>query len=538
MWVVRFFVLSTLAYASGRACKALSMRRSVSSLPRKAASSYMSGPFPAATRQTRQAFQGLWPPASAQASMAVRWLSMLKSSSPSRRRLELAHFGGGTVLPVLAGELVVHAVFRRGDEEEVAERPELFDERNLLHFHHAHHLFHAFDGRFDAVFAENLVKLRSEHTVVCFENVFAVEPLSLDIVELRSALRTLREVKLLDELLHRKDFLVCSWVPSEQSEEIDDSFRQIAAFAVARADGAVGAVPFQREYGEAKAVAIAFGEFAFAVGFEQKRQVGEARHGVFPSEGAVEEHVEWGTWQPFLTANHVCDFHEMVVNDVGQVVSGELVSTLVKHLVIEHVRHDAHVATDDVVNVNLFARLDFEAHHILLASFDEALRLLFAEGDRVAHHAARVGIILEILDFLALLRQFLWRVEGDVGLSSIEQQFDILLIDVAAFALSVGAVFSAEADTFVKLYAEPSERLEDIVFRAGNEAVGVGVFDAEHEVAAVLACKEIVIEGCADTSDVQRSGGGWVRSALSLFFQTCFSFFMDFIVDGACRLGA
>ena len=218
----------------------------------------------------------------------------------------------------------------------------------------------------------------------------------------------------------------------------------------------------------------------------------------------------------------MCDFHEVVVNDVGQVVSGELVSTLVKHLVIEHVRHDAHVATDDVVNVNLFAWLDFEAHHILLASFDEALRLLFAEGDRVAHHAARVGIILEILDFLALLRQFFWRVEGDVGFSSIEQQFDILLIDVAAFALSVGAVFSAEADTFVKLYAEPSERLEDIVFRARNEAVGVGVFDAEHEVAAVLACKEIVIEGCADTSDVQRSGGAGCEAHSHFSFRHVF----------------
>lgn len=281
-------------------------------------------------------------------------------------------------------------------------------------------------------------------------------------------------------------------------------------------------MPFQREYGEAKAVAVAFRKLAFAVGFEQKRQMGKAWHGVFPSEGAIEEYVEWGTWQPFFTANHVCDFHEVVVNDVGQVVSGELVSTLVKHLVIEHVRHDAHVATDDVVNVNLFARLDFEAHHILLSSFDEALGLLFAEGDRVAHHAARVGIILEILDFLALLRQFLWRVEGDVGLSSIEQQFDIFLIDVAAFALSVGAVFSAEADTFVKLYAEPSERLEDIVFRAGNEAVGVGVFDAEHEVAAVLACKEIVIEGCADTSDVQRSGGAGCEAHSHFSFRHVF----------------
>ena len=61
------------------------MRRRVSSLPRKAESSYMSGPLPVPTRATRHAFQGFAPSASHQGSMAAFWLSAEKSSRAERR---------------------------------------------------------------------------------------------------------------------------------------------------------------------------------------------------------------------------------------------------------------------------------------------------------------------------------------------------------------------------------------------------------------------------------------------------------------------
>ena len=56
------------------------MRRSTSSLPRKAARPYISGPCPSPTRQTRQAFQGLIPVCSTQGSTTAFCPSTLKSS--------------------------------------------------------------------------------------------------------------------------------------------------------------------------------------------------------------------------------------------------------------------------------------------------------------------------------------------------------------------------------------------------------------------------------------------------------------------------
>ena len=61
---------------------------------------------------------------------------------------------------------------------------------------------------------------------------------------------------------------------------------------------------------------------------------------------------------------------------------------------------------------------------------------------------------------------------------------------------------AAVAYALVELDAEPLERLDDVLLRTGNEAVGVGVLNAEHEVAAVLARKEIVVERGAHTADM------------------------------------
>ena len=55
----------------------------------------------------------------------------------------------------------------------------------------------------------------------------------------------------------------------------------------------------------------------------------EGRHSVTPTESLVEQHMKRCRRQPLLATNDVGYFHEMVVNDVGQMVGRQLVSTLV-----------------------------------------------------------------------------------------------------------------------------------------------------------------------------------------------------------------
>ncbi|EJW91904.1 hypothetical protein EVA_19992 [gut metagenome] len=197
----------------------------------------------------------------------------------------------------------------------------------------------------------------------------------------------------------------------------------------------------------------------------------------------------------------------MVIYDVGKVVSGEVVGTLVKYFVIQDVRHNAYVTADDVFDVNFFAGFYLEAYDILFACLNETLRFFFTKYQSIAHLHTGVGIVLEVLYGFALGVEFFGGIEGNVSLACIKQLLDVLAIDVTAFTLTVRTVFTSEADPFVKLDAEPLERLNDIIFSTRYETVGVGVLNAEHHVTAVLTGKEVVVEGSTYTADMQRSRG-------------------------------
>ena len=192
-------------------------------------------------------------------------------------------------------------------------------------------------------------------------------------------------------------------------------------------------MPFEREDGESEAVTVSFREFPLAFRLQQERQVSEPRHGVLPSERLVEQHMQWRRGEPFLTTYDVCDFHEVVVNDIGEVVGGQFVGTLVQHLVVEDVAFDMHLSSDDVIDNDISSRFDFESHHILLSVFDECIHLLFRHGEGVAHREARVCVVLEVGSVLTSCVQLLWRVESDIRLAVVEQHLYVFLVYLPAF---------------------------------------------------------------------------------------------------------
>ena len=182
----------------------------------------------------------------------------------------------------------------------------------------------------------------------------------------------------------------------------------------------------------------------------------------------------------------------------------QLVGTLVEYLIVEDVGLDAHLTTNQVVHQHLLSAFNLEAHHILLTVGNQLLHFLLRQSQRVTHLAARVTVVLEILDLSALSLQFLWRVEGDIGLVGIQQLLHIFLIDVATLTLTVGTLVATKRDTLVELDAQPFERLDDILLCPWYKTVGVCVLDTEHQVTAMLACEQIIIKGSPHTTDVQR----------------------------------
>ena len=371
-----------------------------------------------------------------------------------------------------------------------------------------------------------------------------VEPYSFLVVELGTRLRASRDIKRLNKLVERKDFLLSAGVPTQERQEIDDGLGEIATFTIATAHLArLGVVPFQWEHGKSQPVAVALREFSLALGLQQQGQMGKFGHRIAPAESLVEQHMKRCRGQPLLATDDVRYLHQMVVNNVCQMISGQLVSTLVKHLVIDDVALHAHLATNHVVDKHLAARLHLETHHILLPVVNQTLHFLGRHGQRVAHAQACLGIVLEVLYLCTFLLQFLGSVEGDICATGIEQLLHILLVDVTALALAIRAILAAKRDALIELESQPAERLDDVFLGTWHESARVGILDAEHKFALVLMGKQIVEQCCAHSSDMQCPSGTWCEThpnfsfhewfflnfcaKLRLFFQFCifFSYF-------------
>ena len=203
-------------------------------------------------------------------------------------------------------------------------------------------------------------------------------------------------------------------------------------------------MPFQGEHRKSQSVAVALTELSLSFWLEQQRKVGETRHSVFPAKRLVEKHMKRCAWQPLLASNYMGDLHQVVVNNVGQMICRQLVGTLVQHLVVKNVAHDLYVASYEVVYMYSLSRLDFKPHHILLSLCDKPIHLFLWHRQRVAHQQSRRSVVLEILNLAALSLKLLWSVESYISLARLKKLTDILLIYFASLALPIWPMLAAK----------------------------------------------------------------------------------------------
>jgi hypothetical protein len=148
-----------------------------------------------------------------------------------------------------------------------------------------------------------------------------------------------------------------------------------------------------------------------------------------------------------------------------------------------------------------------QAHGVGLAAggqlalpLERPVALGAAEAERL--HAARLGLG-------AHRGQLLLVGEGQVGVARLEELLDVGLVEALLVAqrLHVGAVGAADVGALVPVDADPAQRGHDVVGCALDEALLVGVLDAQDELAAVVARGQPVEEGGAHPADVQVAGG-------------------------------
>jgi len=208
------------------------------------------------------------------------------------------------------------------------------------------------------------------------------------------------------------------------------------------------------------------------------------------AESAVEEHLARRAGEEVVAADHVRDPHVVVVDHHAEVVDGHAVRAHDDEVVqIDVPEHDPalHVVVDDGLTLERGA----EAERVGGAAGGRrrALTAGAVVGGRPTRSERRLPARLELLG----------RAPAAIDGSGGEQRLGARSVEVQALALMVRTLVPGEA--------EPAEALEDGARRLLARALAVGVLDAQHEGAAVVAREEVAEERGADASDVERAAG-------------------------------
>ena len=235
---------------------------------------------------------------------------------------------------------------------------------------------------------------------------------------------------------------------------------------------------------------------------EQRHLLGDAKlHQV-----AVQHDLTRGGAEQVLAAQHDVDVHHRVVDRVG-----------------ERVQRIAVRAHDDIVRHGTGLEFDGAADEVVEgdvlvghADAQRGLAALGAEGGLLL--LGEVTVVTVVAEFgraaggeVALL-DLVRSGEGLIGVAGFEQLCGHILVDVAALGLAVRAVGATHVDALVPVDAQPAQGFENLVVAFLGVAHGVGVFDAEDQLAAGGAGFGPVEQRRTDHADMRRAGRRWAEA--------------------------
>ncbi|MNI13791.1 hypothetical protein D3C73_670280 [compost metagenome] len=207
--------------------------------------------------------------------------------------------------------------------------------------------------------------------------------------------------------------------------------------------------------------------------------------------------------QPLLAAGDVGDLHQVVVDDVCHVIGRHAVA-LDEHLHVNRIPRDRDVAINAVGKVAGSLGRDFHAHDGAFAGGH--LRSDFFRSQMQAETVVFRWLAGGALAFAHLLKP-LGRAEAAEGMALVEQVLCERLVHVLALGLAVRTVGAADIRAFRPFQARPFQRIQNPLLEFERRAGGIGILDAQDELAAILLGKEVVEKGDIGGADMRLAGG-------------------------------
>ena len=114
-----------------------------------------------------------------------------------------------------------------------------------------------------------------------------------------------------------------------------------------------------------------------------------------PAKSLVQHYVKRSAGQPFFATNYMGNFHEVIINHIGQVVGWHAIA-LKEHLVIHIVGVHANPTANNVLKLYLMVARQFHADYIRLTFFQSLCHLCCGQGERVFHAVAGDVVVLPV----------------------------------------------------------------------------------------------------------------------------------------------
>jgi len=99
--------------------------------------------------------------------------------------------------------------------------------------------------------------------------------------------------------------------------------------------------------------------------------------------------------------------------------------------------------------------------------------------------------------------------EAAICLAALDQDARVGAVDLAPLALAVRGMGPAYIGTFIPRQSDPVERVEDQLLGVGARPGLIGVLDAQHELASLLAREDVVEQRDVRGADVGIAGRRW-----------------------------
>jgi len=209
-----------------------------------------------------------------------------------------------------------------------------------------------------------------------------------------------------------------------------------------------------------------------------------------PAERPVKENMQGPRGDPFLGPEDMGYFHQMVIDNIGQVIGGKSIAFHDHRIGADVLVFTLHLAHYQVPEFGLSLQGDFKADHIGFSPIDPPLGL---RGIQIP----AVAIVSEIFAFGFLLLfpnlvQALCSTKTGIGVPLLYQLITVFCIKITSLRLDIGSEVSTLIGTFVPLDSQPFKSIIKILEGLLAESLLIGIFHPEDKRPPLGAGIEIV----------------------------------------------